>query len=689
MEKPRDDGATTFAPIPNRLIDKLSKLGAVIMHVDVDRSHVPPMMWRFLVADDMDVDIFIVRDSDCRLTDRDAKVVDDWLSVSESPFHCIRDHPNHATYPVLGGLWGGRPKKLREVMPIPWRDLMMGVRSDYTQDMSFLANAIWPKVQKYAYCHDSVSCKTWPNAYPFPEARVGTEHLGQVFDAFGNARDDDIQSILDHRPVLECYTSRRVNITTSTRPLQSVSTSKDIELFSTTRSSILDEKKKIIPEADSAFIGHINATSIMLSNPQSKTSLKTKGYVLLSSRTSPPNLRFDANASSTVVRSSKSRLVARYFNTTVVNGEKPRLVVVWTMDYSTEPLETVKHLASSTDLRFVDKSLASSCQLTRTCAKNLRIISKKNGLDLTADLIKSFHEEYESDVEMNLVTHFLCINPPSMCEIYIPFGRPIVVYINNRYEQTRYSSSQWKNWNKVLATIAADRRNLIIASNRYDARYLQYFTGIDPPVIPLQCGYSNFSYQPTVVRVVFFPTPFPTFDEYFVGKMKAHLGNSSLPHTFLTSDSPSILASSQLVVHIPYKISSNALCQHYASNIPIFIPTIDLLIQWHHDFGILDMLTWNSVRSLMGEVSDRSPIGAAPGIFNIPDPNQTRNITSLKYWLPLSPFYRLANLVHFDSFSHLISEIEKLDLDKISKKMAATNKKIKNFATKQWRNVFN
>jgi len=69
------------------------------------------MMWRFTVVDDSEVDVFIVRDADSRLTPRDAAVAADWLRQrpeTAAVFHCIRDHPSHTRFPVSGGLWGGR-----------------------------------------------------------------------------------------------------------------------------------------------------------------------------------------------------------------------------------------------------------------------------------------------------------------------------------------------------------------------------------------------------------------------------------------------------------------------------------------------------------------------------------------------------------------------------------------------------
>ena len=61
------------------------------------------------VLDDPGVEMFIVRDSDSRLTPRDAATVTDWLKQGPNyTFHCIRDHPSHSHFPISGGLWGGR-----------------------------------------------------------------------------------------------------------------------------------------------------------------------------------------------------------------------------------------------------------------------------------------------------------------------------------------------------------------------------------------------------------------------------------------------------------------------------------------------------------------------------------------------------------------------------------------------------
>jgi len=56
-----------------------------------------------------------------------------------------------------------------------------------------LNSIVWPRVERHAYCVDSVSCDHWPNAFPFPVRRRGYEHVGQVYDEHDIPRHDDVQ----------------------------------------------------------------------------------------------------------------------------------------------------------------------------------------------------------------------------------------------------------------------------------------------------------------------------------------------------------------------------------------------------------------------------------------------------------------------------------------------------------------
>ena len=184
-----------YSTVPGDILERLESLGAEINYVDPSQTPIPPMMWRFFVADDLSVDRFIVRDSDGWLSARDAAVVHQWI-LSGKAFHCIRDHPSHVRFAVSGGLWGGIPSALRDIFKRPLEEMMKGFTDAYRQDMNFLNRVVWPKVKSNAYCSDSVSCDKWPSSHPFPVPRNGTEIVGEVRDANGVPRQRDKNTLL-------------------------------------------------------------------------------------------------------------------------------------------------------------------------------------------------------------------------------------------------------------------------------------------------------------------------------------------------------------------------------------------------------------------------------------------------------------------------------------------------------------
>jgi len=64
-----------------------------------------------------------------------------------------------------------------------------------TNDINFLGDIIYPKIQEDIFAHDAYSCARWPNSHPFPTPRIWTYHIGQVYDSNERGRDNDIQII--------------------------------------------------------------------------------------------------------------------------------------------------------------------------------------------------------------------------------------------------------------------------------------------------------------------------------------------------------------------------------------------------------------------------------------------------------------------------------------------------------------
>jgi len=173
--------------VPEEAVNRLKSMGCEMVLMET-QGGIAGMFWRFLVADDPKVDRYIIRDSDSRISDREARAVDEWIR-SGKKYHILRDHPSHSGYSISGGIWGGVHNPA-----INFGELMANFpKSEYVQDMNFLGDIIYPKIKADVWAHDAYSCKKFPNSHPFPTPRIWTYHIGQVFDKDDRGRDGDIQ----------------------------------------------------------------------------------------------------------------------------------------------------------------------------------------------------------------------------------------------------------------------------------------------------------------------------------------------------------------------------------------------------------------------------------------------------------------------------------------------------------------
>lgn len=72
------------------------------------------MFWRFYPIEYNNVDYFLSRDADSRISDREINLINEWIN-SNKAFHIIRDHPYHGTE-ILGGTFGVNIKKFKELI---------------------------------------------------------------------------------------------------------------------------------------------------------------------------------------------------------------------------------------------------------------------------------------------------------------------------------------------------------------------------------------------------------------------------------------------------------------------------------------------------------------------------------------------------------------------------------------------
>jgi hypothetical protein len=354
------------------------------------------------------------------------------------------------------------------------------------------------------------------------------------------------------------------------------------------------------------------------------------------------------------------------------------------------PIHDLKDMLSSLNVQFLDKSLSYSCQRTRTCHSPLRILTRNNGMSTFESIADEFYRFYRDQVEMNLVDAFVCFHPASMCELYMPFDRSIIIIASTRYELGRFNASQWFTWNVNLKKIANNPKNLIAANNLYDAQYIRYFTGIDVTVLPSYCHYTHSEYQPTRHEFLLAPIHAKSFELIFMRSLEQSLHQyremniQIVPIRKIYINYEYIdLAHHPAIIHVPYQVSFMSLFEQYRMNIPLFFPSLNLLTRWQYDHQVVSERTWD--QTLYGIRPQRSTINGV--LIDVPDPNNDFDLNAIRYWLNLSDFYQWPHIVYYESTNDLIEKLLNTDLLMISKQMKQYNKQVAIDLHKKWTKI--
>jgi hypothetical protein len=141
------------------------------------------MFWRFNSSIEEDVDFFLSRDCDSRISEREVDAVNEWIN-SDKDFHIMRDHPAHVV-PILGGMWGCKNGIMREIGLLEKiNNWLSNKKENYKQgiDQEFLRDKIYNLIKDRAMEHSEFNLRFGGEIRPFPTKRVNYEFVGDVFD---------------------------------------------------------------------------------------------------------------------------------------------------------------------------------------------------------------------------------------------------------------------------------------------------------------------------------------------------------------------------------------------------------------------------------------------------------------------------------------------------------------------------
>ena len=235
---------------------------------------------------------------------------------------------------------------------------------------------------------------------------------------------------------------------------------------------------------------------------------------------------------------------------------------------------------------------------------------------------------------------FVCTYPASLCEYVPTFQGVKIVIASNRYDAGRQGSKQdLQAWTKSLLEIANKDYNVVAATNVYDAKYIEHYTGLkNVPVVP------SF---PTIIdaetytasersEVILGPwaSPQEGLDALYAAVRSAASHTLKKASWNWDRTAPQSNSKTRAIVHVPREMSSTRFFQDYASGVPIFCPSQKMLLQLEAQHHVLS-----------NKAFAHGSVASEP----------------LTAWLRYADYYQWPHVTLYDSWEDLVLKLDQDD----------------------------
>jgi hypothetical protein len=139
-----------------------------------------------------DAETVLFRDTDSRLSIREAQAVDEWLRSGKT-IHIIRDHPHH-TSAILGGAWGIKPKSFLKDQNVFSTE---GYEAKYGLDQEIIRKRVYRNRKISRFIHDSFFVREI-DSRKLPQDISG-EFIGEIYSAANEPEPDGRREVLNYR----------------------------------------------------------------------------------------------------------------------------------------------------------------------------------------------------------------------------------------------------------------------------------------------------------------------------------------------------------------------------------------------------------------------------------------------------------------------------------------------------------
>ena len=268
-------------------------------------------------------------------------------------------------------------------------------------------------------------------------------------------------------------------------------------------------------------------------------------------------------------------------------------------------------------------------------------IYAKNWLDIRLEDLEKFRTKYRRYLET--FDLFVVCFPPAFFEIFLDFGKPILVLVGTRYEApyTNHPES-WERLNSKLQAGVKSGQVKLVSNNKADVEYIEYFTGLQPKYLPSLCDYTKMQWRPNSSSKVILSKSISLISQIEDGTLKEW---SEIKVALGNNYSWRELSRVSEVLVIPYNVSTMTLFELATAGIPVTVPSKkflgELSVKFH---GVLSELTFYQILNL-----DSSELALG-------DPNKIGSLSDISWWLDRADFYNLElmpNVRFIDSIEEL------------------------------------
>lgn len=274
------------------------------------------------------------------------------------------------------------------------------------------------------------------------------------------------------------------------------------------------------------------------------------------------------------------------------------------------------------DLEVVDWCMSGGAWVMNRYTDIPKIINHATWKQITPDLIAKFQAEYDSFLRQ--FDLFVVAHPSVFAMIFEKYEKPILMMNTTRYDMPFCFTRDLvglARYRACLQRLSAAGRLHIVSNNQADREYLKRGTGLDSPVIPSLCLYTNVQYAPTHPQFVVYHGEFPEHP-LLAKRPKGHAWGEITAYRGLVS--------------LPYEISLMSLFEYFTAGMPLFLPSKTYLKEA------------KTLVSMFWYWDDRAP-------------PELQEFQDMSWWIERADFYstlQSPNTYYFDSFEHLIQLLE-------------------------------